>query len=612
MSFDVGSVIAKVDADISGFKKGMAEAKSEASGIGSHLKDIGSGIKDFADKAAVVSAVATAAIVAFGKASVDSFNQSADVIKQQEAVLKSTGNAAGVTTEQLQKYASQLQKVTRFSDEAVMQGQNLLLTFTAIKGPTLKQATDIILDMSTALGQDLKSSAIQVGKALQDPILGVTALRRVGVNFNKEAQDTIKALVDTGHAAEAQQFILKELNTEFGGSATAAAQTFGGQIDILKNKFDDFKEKIGGVLAAIAQFAITGDTGGVKSALSALIPDQKSVETILSIITGLRDAFISFGKWVAENKELVTTFLTGLAIGIGAILIVAPLVAAVMNPFVLIFGAIALAIAALYTAWQTNFLGIQDITNQVITAIKWFLDNILMPAFQAFSNWFSKVLAPAIVAVWQGFLMPLFQAFVGWFKERWEFIKTMIDGVWKIITGIVQVAWALVSGIITVGLQILSGNWSGAWETIKQKTHDVWEGLKNIFNGAIDFIKGWGGMVLHELVKPFEDAWNRIQEFVQKIKDKLDFTKRQSPSVLDVVRNGVNKVNEALGDLAYGGVFTANAAGAAVSYGGNQNQTTVVKVDMAGAVIADAFGAAQMGEILGDGIIKRLQQNVRL
>src|SRR3989304_9647495 len=203
MAFDVGSVIGHIKADISNFQEGMGKAKSAADGLKDRVGAVGGAVEDFGKKAAVLTAVVGGGVVLALKKSIDAYKENQDAIAQQEAVLKSTGFAAGLFTEDLQDQAKALQRVTQYSDEATMGAQNLLLTFTNIKGATFQQATDVVLNMSTALGQDLKSSAIQVGKALQDPILGVTALRRVGVNFNKDQQEVIKSLVETGKAAGA-------------------------------------------------------------------------------------------------------------------------------------------------------------------------------------------------------------------------------------------------------------------------------------------------------------------------------------------------------------------------------------------------------------------------
>ena len=95
--------------------------------------------------------------------------------------------------------------------------------------------------MSVALGQDLKSSAIQVGKALQDPEKGITALRRVGVAFTSQQEDRIQKWVEEGQILRAQRRILKELTVEFGGSA--AAQATGAEK--LRVAFDNLFEAFG-------------------------------------------------------------------------------------------------------------------------------------------------------------------------------------------------------------------------------------------------------------------------------------------------------------------------------------------------------------------------------
>lgn len=169
-------------------------------------------------------------------------------VRQLEQRLKSTGSAAGLSKEQLIGLADSLQGLTTFEDDAVLSAENLLLTFKNIKGPVFQQATEAVLDMSTALGQDLQSSAVQLGKALNDPVKGISALSRVGVTFNADQQKVIKALVDTGRTADAQRLILSELSSEMGGSARAAADTFGGALAQVKNAFGNLLEGDGGGL----------------------------------------------------------------------------------------------------------------------------------------------------------------------------------------------------------------------------------------------------------------------------------------------------------------------------------------------------------------------------
>lgn len=190
-------------------------------------------------------AKAGGALVGFFKDSIKEANESEAVQAQLAAVLKSTGGAAGVTADMVNSLASQYQGLTKFSDEQVGSAENLLLTFTRINSDVFPQATALALDMSQALGQDLKSSSIQLGKALNDPIQGLTALQRVGVSFTEQQKAQIQAMVQAGDVMGAQKIILAELSKEFGGSAVAAGRTFEGQMIILQHQFSDFKEGVG-------------------------------------------------------------------------------------------------------------------------------------------------------------------------------------------------------------------------------------------------------------------------------------------------------------------------------------------------------------------------------
>ena len=241
------------------------DVKTDLHGSDKELEKVDKSLKGMSDQAAIADstskglwkqfALGALAVVAlkegfriltgFVKESIEAAIEQERVEAALEAVLKSTKNAAGLNKDELLKMASALQKTTTFGDEAIVSAENLLLTFTNIGKKVFPDALEIVLDMSTALGQDLKSSAIQVGKALQDPILGVTALRRVGVNFNETQTEMIKGLVKSGETLEAQKFILEELQTEFGGAAAAAADTFGGALKQLGNVWGDLKEKVG-------------------------------------------------------------------------------------------------------------------------------------------------------------------------------------------------------------------------------------------------------------------------------------------------------------------------------------------------------------------------------
>jgi len=169
--------------------------------------------------------------------------------RKLESVLNATGNAAGFTADELKRMAADLQQVTNYGDEATISAMGVLASFTNIKGDVFKDATTAAQDLSAVMGQDLQSSVVQIGKALNDPIKGVTALQRVGVAFTQQQKDQIAAMVDAGDTMGAQQLILAELKKEFGGAAEAMADPmvqFG-------NAAGDVNEELGMLVREIGE-----------------------------------------------------------------------------------------------------------------------------------------------------------------------------------------------------------------------------------------------------------------------------------------------------------------------------------------------------------------------
>lgn len=233
--------------------------------------------------------------------------------KRLAVVLKSTADAAGLTQDQLIKQAAALQKLTTYGDETIMSLQALLLTFKEIKGDMFERATIAILDMSTAMGQDLKQGAIQVGKALNDPILGITALRRVGIQFTEAQTEMIKNFVKTGRVAEAQRMILEELESQFGGMAFVV-DTAKGSFIRMKNVLGDILEVIGKpfldnfkrMTNAITEWALTHEDkiAVVAAAFDRLVEVGNFVigRFISPLLSKLGELADKFGNFESEAK----------------------------------------------------------------------------------------------------------------------------------------------------------------------------------------------------------------------------------------------------------------------------------------------------------------------
>jgi len=191
--------------------------------------------------------------------------------------------------------------------------QGVLLTFTQIKGDQFDAATVAILDMSQALGKDLQASALQVGKALNDPVKGMAALAESGIQFTEAQKEMVKGMVAANDTIGAQTIILAELEKQFGGSAEAARDTLGGALDSLGNAFGDLFELSGPgsenlrasierLTKAVADPAFFAAVQSIGTALFA------AAEIGVGALTALSGAF----TFVSENIDTLAVAIIGL------------------------------------------------------------------------------------------------------------------------------------------------------------------------------------------------------------------------------------------------------------------------------------------------------------
>ena len=245
----------------------------------------------------------TLPIVALGAASVAAFDKQQKAISQVEAGLKSTGEAAGFTSQQLQKMASELQAKTLFGDEVILKDATAqLLTFTNIAGEQFERTQIAALNLATRLDGDLKSASIQLGKALNDPVANLSALSRSGIQFSEEQKKIIKELAETNRLAEAQTLILDELDKQYGGSAEAAAQAGAGGLKQLQNRLGDILEDIGQQIIPIF-IKVADKINNLLTFFSNLSQESKEMAIGFTLVTG------AIGPFLVVIGSLLTTLI---------------------------------------------------------------------------------------------------------------------------------------------------------------------------------------------------------------------------------------------------------------------------------------------------------------
>lgn len=449
------------------------------------------------------------------KGAVEAAEESRKVMAQTEAVIKSTGGAARVSAKDVDALSTSLAAKTGIDDEVIASGQNLLLTFTKVRNEVgegndiFNQGTAAALDMSVALKTDLSSASMLVGKALNDPVKGMMALTRSGIQFTDQQKDQVKAMVAAGDTMGAQKIILAELNTQFAGSAEAAASPMAR----LKVALGNLQEQIGGFLLPFVGKAATGLT-------RLLINLAPWFEKIGAGVRGLVDLFVhgdftgalakAFG-WqedspivgillsIREHLSGVVGFVrdhaTPILIGLGAtimVAVVAPLLAwaaaqiAALAPFILIGAAIAgLVVGIIYAynhfeAFRAIVQALGDVFRSAFDAIRAIVEvavAVVMDLWDRFGSHLIDHIVTHLNAVMQVFsgvlniVKGVFEVFAGIFTGDWSRvwggIKSILSGILDAIVGIVKIAINYVSTVIGLGMALVSALWSAAWNALK-------------------------------------------------------------------------------------------------------------------------------------------------
>lgn len=366
----IGNLAVNLSLETAAFQNGATLAQKQAEALGRKMQAVG---QKMTVGGAVLSAAITAPFLSLMSKAIPAAIESRDALAQVEAGLKSMGGASGKTSVELQKSADQLQRISLFDDDDILRKVTAnLLTFGNVAGEQFDKAQLAIINMAARLNMDLQPATILVGKALNDPIKGLTAMGRAGIQFTDAQKEMIKGMVETGNVAGAQNIILKELERQFGGAAAAARKAAPGAD--MQEQWRTFQEVLG------------------EMALKVLPPLTNFLTRILELFNGLSP---STQAWVAGAVALaaalgpVLLVLGPITMGLGAMLPLivklGPLFTA-LGPIILTFGKslLALAIAggpitvvilaagALYLAFK-NWDKIGPIVSSMVNAVRGYL-----------------------------------------------------------------------------------------------------------------------------------------------------------------------------------------------------------------------------------------------
>lgn len=234
----------------------MEKSLKDAAAASSELSDKQSALGRVLTSGTAVIAGVTAAIagvVAVSKDLISTYSVQEQAEVRLEATLRATGSAIGMSSKELKDLASSFQEVTTYGDEAIIEVEKLFVASGSISRQALPQATEAVLDLAAAMGEDLNASAKRLAKALADPKSNLDSLKDANIQLSDAQKEEIKQLQEQGDLMGAQSIILEKVESSYGGIAKALADTDTGKLTQISNIWGDIKEGLGkGLLDSIS------------------------------------------------------------------------------------------------------------------------------------------------------------------------------------------------------------------------------------------------------------------------------------------------------------------------------------------------------------------------
>ena len=555
---DMADKVKKSTSGFDGFTKGLDAAGAKMTNVG---KGMSIGI--------------TLPIVALGVATVNALQQVEVLGAQTDAVLKSTGNAANVTRDHVVGLAESLESLTGVEMEAVQTGENMLLTFTNIRNGVGKnndifdQATKMTLDMATAMNggavpsaEAMKAQAIQLGKALNDPMKGLTALSKVGVSFTEDQKKQIQTMQEAGDTMGAQKVILAELNKEFGGSAEAFGATTAGKVAKLKNEFGNVTEELmSGALPAIN--SIVASLSGMMEKFQALSPEQQKMVGIgVAIAAAIGPVLIIVGKMAQGVSALIKTvqFLGNSFVGTG----IKAVASATKTGVVWVATQVKIAAVATAQAAKTAAMWLATQISMVAGAVATGAAHVAA-GIAAAAAW---VAANAAMLLGIGLIIAAVVGFVILIVKNWDTIKAAAGAVWEWIKNAavavfeaIKTAVMFYINIYVTVFQLLLAGAKAVWDGIVAAATWVFEVIKtaittyiNAYIAIFNWIKDAAIAVWNAIGDGLKWVWNNVVSpvinfFVQGFQNIWNTVVNVFNGVKNFVTNTFNTIKDSVGNI---------------------------------------------------------------
>ena len=332
------AISAQFTADFSQFTAAAGEATTALGGVQTAAEGID--INAQAEKAGAAIVDFGRTVQTFASDYISAFAEEEAATARLTSALQASGNATPAVVAQYQAMAEQFQTTTRYSDDAVTAAQTALTQIGRIGPEQMAPAIQAAVDLAARLGIGLPEAANKIATVIGSDGAKLGSLKKYLSDVEIKGKD----------ASE----IIAIFNSKFGGAAAADMETTAGKLTALNNKFDDFKGKVGGVLAD----ALTP----LLDAFTRLSPNvQTMILGVGGLLIALAPVAIAFGTLVTAIGPLIPLIATVIPAALGSL-------AVLMGPAGLVVG----AIIAVYVAFK-NWDKIVGFVSAVYDAIKTYL-----------------------------------------------------------------------------------------------------------------------------------------------------------------------------------------------------------------------------------------------
>ena len=493
------SVKARITADTSNFDKGMKDAQNSANSLSNTFSNLQSTVSKVFKFAGI--AVGTKALFDFGKKAVSAADDANRHFRMLESTIKVTGASSWTSSEDLEKMAKSYAKSTNYSVTEVEKMQTVLLGFKNISGDTFKSASDAILDMSSVMGMDLTSAVQTVGKALDDPIKGLDSLRRQGFAFTDEQKEELAQLVKNGEQMKAQQIILNELATTYGGAAQEGQSAFAQ----FQHSMDDVYETIGNKLMPI-----------VNSFMSLLAKLGENIAKFLNSSEFNKFATILAGV-LSKVKDALSNIIT--------------YISNVFTEIKEIFAEVDFS----------PFLGIIDTIIGLIQAIF----EKAKEMFERTKEQFKSIMSSIVKIINPEQITNVVNKIIDVFWYLYEMLQKINDQIREKVLDKIMEAWEWIKGIFEESNNALaeSGYKISSWVDF------IYYNLNNAFKMVQDFFGLIGALINGDWSVAWEYAKLMFFRFCDGILTSLSTVLNAFPSLLNGLIDGINSVIEGINKL---------------------------------------------------------------